>query len=101
MSAEDFKDKSFTEVIDDLPAEHDDAWRDEVIVAEQEATGGAPVNLSLVVEPGLEKKYAVDSLQRLSEYLNRESSSRYRAIILNAWTGTYDSPHFEVGLVKI
>ena len=48
-----------------------------------------------------EKKYSVQSSQQFSQYLNKEASSRYRAIVLNAWTGNLDSPHFEVGLVHI
>src|SRR5690606_12146860 len=48
-----------------------------------------------------EKKYSVQSSQQFSQYLNKEASSRYRAIVLNAWTGSFDSPHFEVGLVQI
>jgi hypothetical protein len=56
--------------------------------------------VSLAVQPP-EKKYSVESSLQFSHYLNKEASSRYQAIVLNAWTGSYDSPHFEVGLVQI
>jgi type IV pilus assembly protein PilB len=61
----------------------------------------APVNFSLSIEPGVEKQYSIDDLQKLSEYLNRESSSRYRAIVLHVTAGPLDSSHFEVGLVNV
>ncbi len=57
-------------------------------------------NLSLIA-PSPEKKYSVDSSQQFSQYLNKDASSRYRAIVLNAWTEEYDSPHYDVGLVHI
>ena len=55
---------------------------------------------SLEVQPP-EKKYSVQSSQQFSQYLNKEASSRYQAIVLNAWTASIDAPHFEVGLVHI
>lgn len=55
---------------------------------------------ALTVQPP-EKKYSVESSLQFSHYLNKESSSRYQAIVLNAWTGNFDSPHFEVGLAQI
>jgi type II secretory ATPase GspE/PulE/Tfp pilus assembly ATPase PilB-like protein len=70
-------------------------------VRAREAWAQPPVNFSLQVEPGREKKYSINDLQKLSEYLNRESSSRYRAIVLNVWSGSFDSAHFEVGLVQV
>jgi hypothetical protein len=33
--------------------------------------------------------------------LNKESSSRYQAIVLKSWTDDYESPYFEVGLVHL
>src|SRR5688572_1169828 len=65
------------------------------------ACSQAPVNFSLEVEPGHETKYSINDLQKLSAYLNRESSSRYRAVVLNTWTGAFDAAHYEVGLVQI
>lgn len=56
--------------------------------------------VSLVV-PSPEKRYSVDSSQQFSQYLNKDASSRYRALVLNAWTGEYDSLHYEVGLVNV
>ena len=61
----------------------------------------APESQSLIVQTSLEKKYSVDTLLPLSEYLNKESSSRYQAIVLRNWTDSYESPHFDVGLVHI
>lgn len=65
-----------------------------------EPNGHGPDVSALVVQPP-EKKYSVESSEQFSHYLNKESSSRYRAIVLNAWTGSFDSPHFEVGLVDV
>lgn len=42
----------------------------------------APVHFSLANAAGDEQRYKIDNLQKLSEYLNREASSRYQAIIL-------------------
>ena len=56
---------------------------------------------SLLAKPRLETQYTVEDLEQFSQYLNRESSSRYKAIVLNTWTGKYESPHFVVGLVHI
>ena len=53
------------------------------------------------MQTSLEKKYSVESLQPVSEYLNKESSSRYQAIVLRTWTDSYESAHFDVGLVHI
>jgi len=50
-------------------------------------------------EQGPEAKYSVDSSQQFSQYLNKEASNRYQAIVLNAWTDEYGSPRYEVGLV--
>jgi len=57
-------------------------------------------NLSLAVQAP-ERKYSVESSLPYSHYLNKESSSRYQAIVLNATPGNYDSAHFEVGLVQV
>ncbi|HEY8558834.1 MAG TPA: ATPase, T2SS/T4P/T4SS family [Pyrinomonadaceae bacterium] len=57
--------------------------------------------LSLVAQPRLENQYNVDDLQEFSQYLNKESSSRYEAIVLKSWTDKYRAPHFEVGLVHV
>jgi type II secretory ATPase GspE/PulE/Tfp pilus assembly ATPase PilB-like protein len=56
---------------------------------------------ALVAQPRLENQYTVENLQQFSQYLNKESSSRYQAIILNSWTDKFKSLHFEVGLVHI
>ena len=56
--------------------------------------------VSLVVQSP-EKRYTVDSSEQFSQYLNKDSSRRYMAIVLNAWSGEYDSLRFEVGLVHV
>jgi type II secretory ATPase GspE/PulE/Tfp pilus assembly ATPase PilB-like protein len=48
-----------------------------------------------------EKKYSVTGSQQFSHYLNKDTSSRYQAIVLNVATGEYNSSHYEVGLVEI
>src|SRR5436190_9831341 len=57
-------------------------------------------NLSLL-EPVPETKYSVDSSQQFSQYLSKDVSSRYRAIVLNAWVEKDETPHYDVGLVHI
>ncbi len=64
-----------------------------------ESASASPERSLVVLAP--EKKYSVETSQQFSHYLNKESSSRYQAIVLNAWTARADSPHFEVGLVEI
>lgn len=54
---------------------------------------------ALTIQSSPEKKYKVEDLQQFSHYLNKESSSRYRAIILNVKSGFSRSLNFEVGLV--
>ncbi|MBP7377824.1 MAG: hypothetical protein KA956_15260, partial [Pyrinomonadaceae bacterium] len=56
--------------------------------------------VSLVIKSP-DKTYSVESSQQFSQYLNKEASSRYKAIVLDAWNGDYDSLHFEVGLVQV
>ncbi len=100
MSSGELKDDIFVDLIDgagnELPLVHDDER-----VGLDEPWAQAPVNFSLAHEAGHEQKYSVNDLQKLSEHLNRESSSRYRAIVLNVWSGPFDAAHFEVGLVQI
>jgi len=57
-------------------------------------------NLDLTVHPP-ERKYSVQSSLPFSQYLNKEASSRYRAIVLNASPISTDAFHYEVGLVQI
>ena len=56
---------------------------------------------ALVAQPRFENQYTVENLQQFSQYLNKESSNRYKAIVLHFWTDKYKSLHFEVGLVRI
>ncbi len=60
-------------------------------------------DLSLAVQAP-ERKYSVKSSLPFSHYLNKESSSRYQAIVLNVSGGYLDraeNAHFEVGLVHV
>ena len=100
MSSHDPRDDRFVELIDEPETELQLVKRDESVVT-VEPWAKAPVNFSLAADAGHEKKYSISDLQKLSEYLNRESSSRYRAIVLNVWSGALDAAHFEVGLVQI
>lgn len=100
MSSQELRDENFVELIDE-PVNGPEVNNGDVHEGAREPWAQAPVNFSLEVEPGHEKRYSINDLQKLSEYLNRESSSRYRAIVLNVWSGAFDSAHFEVGLVQI
>lgn len=68
------------------------------VLPEDEAS---PQKQALVAQPRLENQYTVENLQQFSQYLNKELSSRYKAIILNSETDKFNSLHFEVGLVNI
>jgi type II secretory ATPase GspE/PulE/Tfp pilus assembly ATPase PilB-like protein len=100
MSSEELKGEDLVELVDEglnVPEQtNGDGRRDR-----EDAWAQPPVNFSLAAESGHEKKYSINDLQKLSEYLNRESSSRYRAIVLNVWSGAFDAAHFEVGLVQM
>lgn len=74
--------------------------REANISASNSLNGNGSHKSALVPQPP-EKKYSVEGSEQFSNYLNKESSSRYRAIVLNAWNGSFDAPHFEVGLVNI
>ncbi|MEP6788040.1 MAG: ATPase, T2SS/T4P/T4SS family [Acidobacteriota bacterium] len=67
---------------------------DQALLSEEEVEE----NVSLIDETP-ETKYSVDSSQQFSQFLSKDVSSRYQAIVLNSWIGEYDSPHYEVGLV--
>lgn len=56
---------------------------------------------ALVAQPRLENIYTIENLKEFSQYLNKESSSRYKAVILKSWIDKNRSRHFEVGLVHI
>jgi len=99
MSNQDARDGEFVDVIDESYLEEATAGADEPdSLSGREAQ--APVTFSLGVEGGPEKTYNISDLQKLSEYLNRESSSRYHAIVLNVSGGTFDSVQHEVGIVQ-
>jgi type II secretory ATPase GspE/PulE/Tfp pilus assembly ATPase PilB-like protein len=61
----------------------------------------APQQQALVAPPRLENQYTVENLQQFSQYLNKESSNRYKAIVLNSRTDKFGSLHFDVGVVHI
>ena len=69
-----------------------DAQIDESEVAENQA---------LTVRRGLERRFKVENIEKFTHYLRKRFSSRYQAIILNAWNGTNTSVNYEVGLVQI
>jgi type II secretory ATPase GspE/PulE/Tfp pilus assembly ATPase PilB-like protein len=102
MSAEN-KDSRFMDYVDDPEQEIWDAIPEHAPDHGQppEFAEPRPENLALAVQPRPESQYSIDSLQPFSHYLNKESSSRYKAIVLNTSTDKYESPHFEVGLVHI
>ena len=88
---------------DEQQGEHWDSPADEV--AAEISAPAEPELMSesqtLVAQPRLENQYKVEDLQQFSQYLNKESSSRYKAIVLKSWTDKYRALHFEVGLVHI
>ncbi|HVF31370.1 MAG TPA: ATPase, T2SS/T4P/T4SS family [Pyrinomonadaceae bacterium] len=92
-------DENFVEILEEPSDDLSPANGTEDAVRVRQAQ--PPVNFSIAVEPGVEKKYNLNDLQSLSGNLNRESSSRYRAIVLNVWTGQLDSTYYEVGIVSI
>ena len=94
-------DDGFVDLLDDEPIETELIASDERRNGNGHEIAPAPVHFSLANAAGNEQRYAIDSLQKLSEYLNREASSRYQAIILNTWSGPLASQHFEVGLVQL
>lgn len=96
---EEIDNETFVEILDERVEEVSDVEHSALLSRPRNAQ--PPVNFSIEVQPGVEKKYGLGELQGLSEFLNRESSSRYRAIVLNVWTGHLDSTHFEVGLVHL
>jgi type II secretory ATPase GspE/PulE/Tfp pilus assembly ATPase PilB-like protein len=99
MSSQDARDEQFVDLIDERYPEETVETADEPdSLSGREAQ--APVTFSLAVEHGHEKSYNINDLQKLSEYLNRESSGRYRSIILNVTGGAFDSLQFEVGIVQ-
>jgi type IV pilus assembly protein PilB len=100
MSGEELKDEGFVELIDDSVTELLPGI-DENPVLPLDLPSQPPVNFSLATASGRQQKYSISDLQKLSEYLNRESSSRYRAIVLNVWSNAQDSAQFEVGLVQM
>ena len=62
--------------------------------------GASNPNLSIAVQAP-ERKYSVETSLPFSRFLNKESSARYQAIVLNASSGGIDTAHFEVGLVHV
>ncbi|MGI8545231.1 MAG: GspE/PulE family protein [Aridibacter sp.] len=95
----------------DFIAEEDEMWEDDLdlemedeiihdAVSDDEFSNDSE-SQALVHQPSPEQKYAVDELRSISQYINREASSRYQAIVLDTWTGNYEEPHYEVGLVNL
>jgi type II secretory ATPase GspE/PulE/Tfp pilus assembly ATPase PilB-like protein len=101
MSREDILGEDVIDLFDDDSLIDDDASGQDGPDSLGNREAQAPLNFSLAVEPGVEKQYNINDIQKLSEYLNRESSNRYRAIVLNVQNGSLDSLNFEVGLVHL
>src|SRR5688572_8934022 len=81
--------------------EHRDLW-DSATDGAGRATGtGVHAEDTSHVLKSAEKKYSVGGSQQFSHYLNKDTSSRYQAIVLNVAIGEYNSSHYEVGLVEI
>jgi type II secretory ATPase GspE/PulE/Tfp pilus assembly ATPase PilB-like protein len=98
MSSKRFIADNDTEVVE---GDLDELWRDAATSAERDlrvdnGSGDASVELQ-----SPERKYSVGGSQQFSHYLNKDTSSRYQAIVLNVATGEYNSSHYEVGLVEI
>src|SRR5687768_66468 len=93
-------DKFISLGLDTIDAEPEAAWDAESSPVEPNTDDEYMEETSLVLQSP-EKKYSVSSAQPFSQYLNKEASSRYQAIVLNAWEGEYASSRYEVGLVQI
>src|SRR6478672_8953853 len=100
MSREDILGEDLIELIDDGTLIDDEVVDRDGPDSLGSREAQAPLTFSLA-DHGVEKQYNISDLQKLSEYLNRESSSRYGAIILNVSSGALDTLHFEVGLVHL
>ena len=102
MSTENVNENDYSPFVEEDTA--DNGWQPDTAAefdddASNRAYPGSESMSLLVQRP--EKKYSVENLQQFSQYLNRESSRRYQAIVLNNWTGSYNSTHYEVGIVQI
>jgi type II secretory ATPase GspE/PulE/Tfp pilus assembly ATPase PilB-like protein len=86
------------DTIDDEPEEEQ---HQEPVSANGSSTQDELIEETSLVVQSPEKKYSVSSAQPFSQYLNKEASARYQAIVLNAWEGEYASSRYEVGLVHI
>lgn len=82
--------------------ESEQAWEPRITNSGTYRIGGgvSSPNVSLGVQSP-ERKYSVESSLPFSRYLNKESSARYKAIVLSASSGGIDTAHFEVGLVSV
>ena len=102
MSTENVNENDYSPFVEEDTA--DNGWQpDTANEFDDDASNNAypgSESVSLLVQSP-EKKYSVENLQQFSQYLNRESSRRYQAIVLNNWTGSYNSTHYEVGIVQI
>ena len=81
-----------------------DVWRfgrDKAESSADERQPSTPAAQSAPEEISVEKRYSIKQLRQFSQFLNKESSSRYRAIVLNAWTNDPEQHRFEVGIVDI
>ena len=87
--------------LDSFDDEPEAAPHQETAAAEDASALDDVVEETSLVLQSPEKKYSVSSAQPFSQYLNKESSAKYQAIVLNAWEGDFASSRYEVGLVEI
>ena len=102
MSTKKLKGENYLSYSDDEPGNSEDLLLRKVF-GERSSGGGSNSRERLSLVPGAQAQqgYSVEELQQFSQYLNKKSSARYKAIILNTWTGKYNDSYYNVGIVHI
>jgi len=98
MSSDRFITDNDTEFVE---ADLDELWDGAATSAKRDLIADSRSDDPSVELQNPERKYSVGGSQQFSHYLNKDTSSRYQAIVLNVATGEYNSSHYEVGLVEI
>ncbi len=102
MSTQDLKDKTFLPYENDEASDRDETMHERLLPDYRSGSSAdTRERLSLVPQSEADEGYRIEDLHQFSQYLSKKSSSRYKAIILNTWTGQYKDPHFNVGIVHI
>lgn len=99
MSTQELKDNNF-----ETYTGEEDFWEDleeSGVFKENGSDENPSESQALTVQTNPEQKYKVEDLHQFSHYLNKESSRRYRAIVLNVKSAHFQSLIYEVGLVNI